>query len=196
MKTRLNHRTQIIIKTTVAGVVLAVVFYAGTFVGQAALEPQAKANINTAFNPTVETRLVETRTTQYVETPAVTANTNEQVKVVEPANNTVTALRNFKDVQELKQWLENRNNTTTVFFRYPDTTIDCDDFALTLQQNALADGYLMNFQIIEAGKYNTLFQNTKIPAGTMHAVNLVIIGNNVFYIEPQTGEIAIAAMVD
>ncbi|MDO8568238.1 MAG: hypothetical protein Q7R57_05930 [Dehalococcoidales bacterium] len=54
----------------------------------------------------------------------------------------------------------------------------------------------MSFQIIEPDKYNSLFEGAKIPLNTLHAINLAVIGNNVYYIEPQTGEVVLAAQLD
>lgn len=58
---------------------------------------------------------------------------------------------------------------------------DCDDYALMLQEEALQDGYMMSFGIIHSGEYNDLFQQEQVPDGTIHAINLVIIGNEVYY---------------
>ena len=190
MRNKWNHELSTVLKTVVTSAILVLVFYVGTFVGQAGLEPQANANPNPDFSPTVEARLIETHTVQYVNTPAI------EVKYVERVKSVPVELRNFSDLEELKQWLENRNNVTTIRFQYPDTTVDCDDFALALQRIALEDGYLMSFQIIEPGQYNSLFEHSKIPPNTFHAVDLVIIGNNAYFIEPQTGEIVLAAQLD
>ena len=53
---------------------------------------------------------------------------------------------------------------------------DCDDFALALQQRASRDGYLMSV---------TITQKQNKP----HMINLVTIGNDIYYIEPQTDEV-------
>ena len=190
MRNKWNHELSIVLKTVVTSAILVLVFYAGTFVGQAGLEPQANANPNPGFSPTVEARLVETNTVQYVDTPAI------EVKYVELVKSMPIELRSFSDLEELKQWLEDRKNVTPIRFQYPDTTVDCDDFALALQRSALEDGYLMSFQIIEPGKYNSLFESSKIPLNTLHAVNLAVIGNNAYFVEPQTGEIVFAAGLD
>jgi len=67
---------------------------------------------------------------------------------------------------------------------------------LGLQRKALADGYVMSFQIIEPDKYNSIFESSKLPPNSLHAINLVLIGNSAYYIEPQTGEIVFAANLD
>lgn len=54
----------------------------------------------------------------------------------------------------------------------------------------------MSFQIIEPDKYNSLFESSQLPPDTLHAINLVLIGNTAYYIEPQTGETVLAAYLD
>ena len=112
-------------------------------------------------------------------------------------------MRNFENPEELKQWLKD-SHVITVQARIVDSKTgqlikepDCDDYALKLQQKALADGYVMSFEIIQPSEYNTLFKDKRLPSGSLHAINLVIIGNNdVYYIEPQTDEVVLAAHLD
>ena len=176
-------------------IALSMLFSARAAFAQSTPEPQVttytNTNLNTGFNPTVEARLVETHTVQYIEKPVT------EVKYVERVTRVPVELRNFRDLEELKQWLADVNtNTTTIYFQRPDVTIDCDDFALSLQQKALADGYVMSFQIIEPGQYNSLFKMGKLPPNTLHAINLAVIDNSAYYVEPQTGEIVFAAQLD
>ena len=184
--------TRTIMTLVVIGIAL-LAFYMGTGFAPASDKPQNDTDINvstnTSFSPTVESRVIATHTVEYVEIPVI------EVKYVERVTSVPVKLRNFTDLEELKQWMEGRKNVTTVYFQAPDTIIDCDDYALELQQRALVDGYVMSFQIIEPDKYNSLFEN-KLPPNTLHAINLVLIGNTAHYIEPQTGEIAFAAHLD
>ncbi len=182
-------------KTLLTIGVLPLVFCFGTYVGQATSEPQitanTKANINTNISPTVESRVVETHTVQYVEKPVTVVEYVERVKRVP------VELRNFSNLEELKQWLvEVGMNTTTIYFQSPNDTVDCDDYAIALQQKALADGYLIPLEITETSEYNGLFKNSELPPHSLHAINLVIIGNDAYYIEPQTGEVVFAAHLD
>ncbi len=173
---------------------LVLVFCIGARLAQPTYEPpttvDTNANINAGFGPSVESRIVATHTVEYVEKPVT------EVKYVERVRRIPVELRNFTDLEELKQWIEDRNKVTTVRFQSADTLVDCDDYALELQQEALADGYVMSFQIIEPDKYNSLFESGKLPPNTLHAINLVLIGNTAHYIEPQTGEIVFAANLD
>ena len=89
----------------------------------------------------------------------------------------------FSSKEELEKWLaEDDGKTTVYFFTTPDGTeassdkYDCDDYAIDLQKRALKDGYLMSTSIIEK-------------QGQLHMINLATIGNDVYYIEPQTDEV-------
>jgi len=91
--------------------------------------------------------------------------------------------REFASKKELENWLAKDEGREKVYvFVAPDGTkgssekYDCDDFALELQSRASKDGFLMSITIIE--KDNQL-----------HMINLVTIGNEVYYIEPQTDEV-------
>ena len=92
-------------------------------------------------------------------------------------------LREFVSLQELTCWLEQDDTDSTLHFigtvdftTNPGSNYDCDDFAYRLQKNALADGYLMSTEII-------------IKRGTQHMINSANIGNNIYFIEPQTDEV-------
>jgi len=176
-----------VLKTLIAIGVLFLAFWVGTSVSTVTFEPQTTAIIE----PTVQCRLVERHTVEYVETPVTVVNNIERVQWI-PAE-----LRDFNDLEELKQWLVAVNtNTTTVYFQLPDDTVDCDDYALDLRRKALADGYLMSFEVIGRSEYNALFKSELPPGQSLHAINLALIGNNAYYIEPQTDEVVFAAHLD
>ncbi|MFC2069929.1 hypothetical protein ACFLTB_01990 [Chloroflexota bacterium] len=182
------------VMTLIAVGLLVLVFCIGTRFAQTTYEPQTtldtNANISTGFGSSVESRVIATHTIEYVEKPVT------EVKYVERVRDVPVELRNFTDLEELTQWVEGRNKVTTVRFQSDGTLIDCDDYALDMQQQALTDGYVISFQIIEPDKYNSLFERGKLPPYSLHAINLVLIGNTAHYIEPQTGEIVFAAHLD
>jgi len=191
---RFFPKTYMALTVPFAIMALSILFGAGAAVGQATPEPQTTTNTNTqlnvGFQPAIECRLVETHTVQYVEKPVT------EVKYVERVESVPVELRNFSNLEELEQWLENNKNVTTVRFQSPDTIVDCDDYALELQYKALADGFIMSFEIIGESEYNALF-NTSLPTSqSLHAINLAIIDNSVYYIEPQTDEVAFVAHLD
>ncbi|MFC1929181.1 hypothetical protein ACFLXK_06295, partial [Chloroflexota bacterium] len=89
----------------------------------------------------------------------------------------------FASLEELKKWLAEKSVTKSIFFfvtsngtQASSNKYDCDDYALDLQKRALEDGYLMSTSIIEK-------------QGQQHMINLATIGNDVYYIEPQTDEV-------
>jgi hypothetical protein len=92
-------------------------------------------------------------------------------------------LREFVSLQELVDWLEQDDTDSTLyftgmvdFFASPGSNYDCDDFAYRLQKSALAQGYLMSTEII-------------VEKGAQHMINSTSIGNNIYFIEPQTDEV-------
>ena len=130
---------------------------------------------------------------EYVETPVYieVERVVEVEKVVEVETvievETPIELRDFESLAELREWLgEGR------FILFGDT--DCDDYALYLQKTGLGDGYLINFEAILPDEYNGLFEKMEI--SQLHAINLVIIDNAVYYIEPQTREIVLRGYLD
>jgi len=176
-------------KTPIALGVLALAFYAGTYLSPVvvAFTPQTTA----VTEPSVECRLVERHTVQYVDIPMT------MVEYIERTQKIPAELRNFNDLEELNQWLVKVDmNTTTTYFQSPGVTIDCDDYALDMQHKALTDGYLISLEIIGPSEYNGVFKNSELPPNTLHAINLAIIGNDAYYIEPQTSEIGFAAHLD
>ena len=91
--------------------------------------------------------------------------------------------REFSSKEELEKWLAEDDEVETVFFftvgdgtERSSDKYDCDDFALDLQGRASKDGFLMSVTIIEKDD-------------NPHMINLVTIGNGVYYVEPQTDEV-------
>ena len=154
--------------------------------------PQEETTIITSqvHIPTVEARLIETHTVEYVEEIVV------EKEYVDVIRHVPVEFRNFKNRTELEQWLEERNQVPSIRFQQKDIIIDCDDFAFEMQQKALADGFIISFEIIGIREYNELFSTQLSEGQALHAINLSIIGNDVYYIEPQTGEIVYAAYLD
>ena len=107
----------------------------------------------------------------------------------------------FENMGDLEQWLDGVN-LVQIGFNVIDqnnnniTKFDCDDYARSLQDKALQDGYIISFEVIRASEYNSMFKEKKLPAGAIHAVNSAIVGNEVYYIEPQTKEIIFVANID
>jgi len=106
-------------------------------------------------------------------------------------------LHNFNSLEELIQWLSVVDvKTNVVHFQLPNNTVDCDDYAIALQRRALVDGYNISLEITDTLEYNGLFNNSQLAPGSLHAVNLAIIGNDTHYIGSQTGEVVFTVFLD
>jgi len=173
---------------------LTLVFCAGGYLGQATFEPQVIIvhEIHTIDRVVYEP--VETVIEKVVYKPVETVI----VKRVE----TPKLLRHFQDLDELEQWLGNMWVLDIRFDVVDKETsqrikrFDCEDYAIRLQGKALRDGYIMSFEVIRSVEYNALFNQQQIPNSAIHAINSVILGNEVYYIEPQTYEIVFVAYLD
>jgi len=86
----------------------------------------------------------------------------------------------FSSVQQLKTWLAADGTDGQA---YVDVTHDCDDFARDLQKAGAEDGYLINLEFV-------------IEEDAGHVCNAVIIGNSVWFIEPQTDEVWFMGYLD
>lgn len=173
---------QTVIKVVILCSLLTIAFFLGSSFSQSETllqKDMPDTDSNRDLNAKIEVELVETRSIPYIEKP------EEQIN-----------LRNFSNLDELREWLDVQQGLVSYYLYTTHIDQDCDDYANELQRRALEDGYLMSFQIIEAEKYNDLFDTHPIPVNTLHAINLVLIDNNAYYIEPQTGEIQLAAYLD
>ena len=111
------------------------------------------------------------------------------------------SLLQFESLAKLKQWLSNVKLIDIHFTVVNEIgnsvqKFDCDDYARRLQDWALQEGYIISFEVIHHTEYNSLFTQKKLPVGAIHAINSVIIGNAVYYIEPQTQEVVFVANLD
>jgi hypothetical protein len=187
----MRNKMVIVVKTLVTVTILAIVFYIGVTIGKANSELTTPQTF-VAAQPHVEARLIERTIVKTVNKPVEV----ETVKYVERIKEVPTELRNFNGLEELKGWLGDNRNMTVVRFQDDNSLIDCDDYALEMQYKALADGYIMSLEVIERFEYNKLFETELLPGQSLHAINLAIIDNDVYYIEPQTDEVAFVAQLD
>ena len=165
---------------------LALVFCAGGYLGQATLEPKAVIDHEIRTVPQVIER---------VEFQPVEKIVVERIETYQP-------LRHFRNLDELEGWVRNIGVLDIRFDVVNEETsqrikkFDCEDYAIRLQEKALSDGYIMSFEVIHSAEYNALFKQKQIPSGAIHAINSVILENEVYYIEPQTCEIVPVAYLD
>lgn len=146
-------------------------FFSGYYISQETFEPEV-VYVEKPVYRTVE-KIVEVEVIKEVEV----------VREVEVIKEVPREIREFEDLQELKQFLED-DDTNEVPIAYPIKGTDgvvsfagvCDYYALNLQWRALEVGYLMSTETIE--KENE-----------QHMINSATIGNQIYYIEPQTDEV-------
>ncbi len=189
---------------------VATAFYTGKYYGQVNSDSQATTGYGTytvdKTSGEVSHEPDEIHSRRVVGKPI--ENVNERADyglsegvVLSSSINPLT-LRYFQDLGELERWLGEVELPDIASEVMPETTgqdvtnWDCDDYALKLQKDALQSGHMLSFQVIHASEYNALFKEGQIPDGTIHAINSVIIGNKVYYIEPKTGEIVFVANLD
>lgn len=135
----------------------------------------------------VENQPVEVEYKPYLVTEKIPVYV-ERVVEVEVVVEVEKELRDFESRQKLQEWLD--RHTIALL------NGDCDDAAYQLQRLALSDGYIMNFEKIDWNEYNQLGFKYKLAMGTYHAINSAVIGNELWFIEPQTQEIKLAAGLD
>lgn len=95
-------------------------------------------------------------------------------------------LRHFESIGELQRFLE----PISIWAG------DCEDYAFQMQSLARAEGYIIDFEVIYPEEYNHLFRKTKIKPWIVHAINLAIVGEKVYYIEPQSKEVVFVINLD
>jgi len=177
---------------------LTLVFCAGGYLGQATFKPQIIVNHEIQTMDRVVERVVYEPVERVIEKVVYEPVERVIVKRVE----TTKPLRYFQTLDELERWLGNMWVLDIRFDVVDKETsqrikrFDCDDYAIRLQDKALRDGYMMSFEVIRHVEYNALFKQKRIPNGAIHAINSVILGNEVYYIEPQTHEIVFVAYLD
>ena len=145
--------------------------------GQRELE---EAEIVTEYVTKYETVVVHSK--EFIEVPVV-----KEVPV---------RLRYFRDTDELESFLKESDADHHAYIRATEEGIidlrkyDCDDYAIALQNHAEDAGFRMNIQIVK----NYKMPNGRFVAG--HTLNSTIIGNKLYFIEPQTDDYWLEAYLD
>jgi hypothetical protein len=122
--------------------------------------------------------------------------TDKVVSAFEIKNN----LRDFENTEELEMFLAEDDTDTHLFLKADETGVvklegNCEDYAIQLQDRALDKGYKMSFYVMDRQEYYQRYGEW-LPKGRLHAVNLVIIGNEIYLVEPQTDEYWLRAYLD
>jgi len=159
-------------------------FCFGIDYGYATFEPQIQM-LEVPVEKIVEVekeieKIVEVEKEIIIKVPVI-----EEVKVP-------VVLNQFSSLEELRVWLGEEG----IYFVSDNNggTLKCDGVALFLQNKAMQDGYMMSFQAIYPNVYNSLFRRMRI--NELHAINSVIIGKKLYYIEPQTREVALGGFLN
>ena len=171
----------------IVGIVVAVVVAIVSAILVVTNEPVTVIETQIEYRDVVrEVKVVEEVVEVQIEYRDVVREVVKEVTVEKPKD-----LGEFSSKEDLEKWLAEDTLDEIAVFRFalPDGTeassdqFDCDDYALGLQERAHKDGYQMSVTIIEE------------PEG-LHMINLVIIGNEIYYIEPQTDEVWFYVYVD
>ena len=110
----------------------------------------------------------------------------ERVVVREVIMQVPREINEFKDLEELKEWAE-VNSMSLVMGLHENW--DCDDYAEGMRERAMAQGYIMSICPVYLGKvFDKQVEPVRwnVPA---HMGNITMIGNDIYYIEPQTGKV-------
>jgi len=99
--------------------------------------------------------------------------------------------RDWASVEEFKGWYEAQD--FRILFPSGAYTVDCDDYAVRLQREALKQGYSVSQALVLRGKYYEV-KVTKGRAG--HAGNLVLIDNSYYYVEPHPERFSMVWLCD
>jgi hypothetical protein len=153
--------------------------------------------------PEVTVRTITKDVSHYIEKPTVeVVETFVEKKVVEEVpvvkyvekyveveKEVPAELKQFESEEELIEWLQTDKTNELPYIR---DLFECENFARTLMRNALEDGHLMSFQVLK--NYNRPDTNEFIKGP--HAINNTIIGNDVYFIDPQTDDCWVAYVLE
>jgi hypothetical protein len=94
-------------------------------------------------------------------------------------------LEEFESEEEMVEWL---NTDKTNELPYIKDIFECENFARTLMKHSLEEGYYISFQVLK----NYTRPKTKEFIEGPHAINSAIIGNYIYFIDPQSDDYWIA----
>jgi hypothetical protein len=104
-----------------------------------------------------------------------------------------TDLADWESVGELQAFLDADDTDTDVIMTNRAGGViefngQCEDYAIQLRARAAAIGKNLEVIAIDSTEYNkwlSYFGGSGITSGTYHALNMAIIGNEIWYVEPQ-----------
>ena len=86
--------------------------------------------------------------------------------------------RHFNSLEELKTWLANDDTNQ---MQHSSDEFNCISYALMLQDRALADGYILSTEVLPVAA---------------HWVNLAVIGDRIYVIEPQDDRVILEKTIN
>ncbi len=118
------------------------------------------------------------------------------VETVEVVIEVLTELRDFESTDELERWLAENHIDEAVMLYASGKEFDCDDYARRLIKDARADGYQLWFQVLLPNYRHPDTRERITKHDQAHAICSAIIGDKIFFIEPQTDVYWFVAEVD
>jgi hypothetical protein len=145
----------------------------------------------TNTNPEIIVQTVTKDVVRYIDKPTIEVveavvekTVVEEVPVVEyieVEKEVSTELNQFESKEQMEIWLQ-QDRTDTI--PYVKDIFECENFAQSLINHALEDDYYISFQVLK----NYTRPDTKEFIEGPHAINSVIIGNYIYFIDPQTDD--------
>ena len=134
--------------------------------------------------PTVEVveKFVEKKVVEQVLLPG-------RIEYVEVEKEVPAELQQFESEEALSEWL---HSDKTDELPYVKDLFECEDFARSLVRHALEDGRYISFQVLKNYTRPDIKEFIEGP----HAINSTIIGNGIYFIEPQTDEFWLAYVLE
>ena len=120
--------------------------------------------------------------------------------IIYSIGNMGSGLEQFGSLEELEEWLVFDDTNEYLIMKADEEGVIsfsgvCEDYAMQLQERALADGYKMSFYYVDRIEMWQRFR-VRLERGKAHAMNLTIIGNYIYIIEPATDGITHIAYLD
>ena len=114
------------------------------------------------------------------------------IEIVEVA----VELRNFESTEELENWLSENHIDEAVMLYASGKRFDCDDYARRLIKDARADGFQLWLQVLLPDYRRPDTGERVTESDEAHALCSAIIGDRLYFIEPQTDDYWFVAKVD
>ena len=108
----------------------------------------------------------------------LTARDSELLSIKQQLKQTEGEARHFSSLEELEAWLATDD---TDQIEYSGDKFNCIDFALMLQEHALADGYILSTEVLPVAA---------------HWVNVAVIDDRIYIVEPQDDRIILEKTIN